>query len=82
MLFDLIQTIIDGLAVTLSAILKLLPQSPFNGLTAVMLDSDMLGYLAYLIPIQQIVVTLEMWCLAVGMYYLYMIPMRWAKSIE
>lgn len=82
MLLNLLQSIIDGLAALLQGIIGLLPQSPFNGITALTLENDVLRHLAYLLPMPQIISTLEAWAVAVGIYYLYMIPMRWAKAVE
>ena len=82
MLLKLFQGIIDGLASLLHGLSGLLPQSPFDGLAALTLENDVLQGLAYLLPLPQILSTLEAWAIAVGIYYLYMIPMRWAKAVE
>lgn len=82
MLLKFLQGTLDALAALLRGIVGLLPQSPFNGLSQLVLENDVLQHLAYLLPMPQIVSTLEAWALAVGIYYLYMIPMRWAKAVE
>ena len=82
MLLKLFQGIIDGLAAGLQVIINVLPQSPFDGLAALTLENEVLEGLAYLLPLPQILSTLEAWAVAVGIYYLYMIPMRWAKAVE
>lgn len=79
MLTTAAQAIINGLAALLSVIAHALPGSPFQGLTALALDSKWLGYLAYIVPVGAIVSTLEAWLVCIGVYYLYMVVMRWVK---
>lgn len=82
MLLILLQSIIDGFASIVTKIVSILPSSPFSGLYSLTMDSKWFGLLAYIIPIQPILSLLTAWILAVGVFYLYMILMRWAKAIE
>lgn len=82
MLLSLLQGIIDGLVTALKGIVSVLPGSPFNGLSAVSIDSKWLGYLCYLVPVPQMVALLEAWGVAVGTFYVFMVGMRWIKAIE
>lgn len=82
MLLVLLQSILDGFAVLLSAIVAILPSSPFQGIYNITIDSDTFGYVCYFLPIPQMVSLLETWGTAVLVYYAYMIPMRWVKAVE
>lgn len=59
-----------------------LPTSPFRKAI------DLLGNIPYIeeinwfIPIEETVLILEWWGLAIGVYYGYMIVLRWVKAIE
>ena len=81
MLLKLFQGIIDGLASLLGTIINVLPGSPFNGLKAVVMDSKLFRYLAYVIPVPQIIALLEAWLVAIAVYYLYMAVLRWSKAV-
>jgi uncharacterized protein (DUF486 family) len=82
MLLSLCQSVIDGLVAMLQGIANILPGSPFNGLSAMTLDSKWFGYLCYIVPVPQIIALLESWGVAVGLFYVYMIVLRWIKAIE
>ena len=82
MLLTLLQSIIDGFAGLLSNIILVLPNSPFNGLKAMTIDSQWFGRLCYIVPVPQIISLLEAWGVAVGAFYLYMVILRWIKAIE
>lgn len=82
MLLSLLQSIIDGFASLLSTVVLVLPNSPFNGLSAMVLDSTWFGYLCYIVPVPQILALLEAWGVSVGLFYVYMIILRWVKAIE
>jgi hypothetical protein len=41
-----------------------------------------LGYINYFIPIQEMLVLLGTWVLAINGYYIYSIVLRWAKAIS
>ena len=79
MLTTAVQAIINGLAALLTVIVNALPGSPFQGLTALTIDNKWLRYLAYVVPVGAIVSTMEAWLVCIGVYYLYMVVMRWAK---
>lgn len=82
MLLTLLQSIIDGFATLLGAIVSILPSSPFSGLQGIAIDSKWLGYACYFLPIPQILSLLQAWGFAVLVYYGYMIPMRWIKALD
>lgn len=65
----------------LAYVVNLLPNSPFE-----MLDNSpiapYLSTLNYFVPIREIILILETWLVAIGLYYLYMIALRWIKAIS
>lgn len=73
--------IIKGMATALGAVVNILPNSPFQAIdnTAV---GEFLGSLAWIIPIPQIIAILQAWVVAVGIYYLVQVILRWVKAIE
>lgn len=73
--------IISGLGLVVSAILQLLPDSPFLFL----MDSPVGQYASYInwiLPIRECIATLELWISAIIVYYCYQAVLRWAKAIE
>jgi hypothetical protein len=73
--------ILDGVAAIGNGLVWLLPTSPFTGIQN-QLDSDILGYINYFIPIDAMLSVGSAWLLAIGMYYVYMVVLRWAKAIR
>ena len=72
---------ISALGLVVSAVLQLLPDSPF----LFVMDSPVGQYAAYLnwvLPIRECIGTLELWISAIIVYYCYQAVLRWAKAIE
>lgn len=68
----------------IASILQLLPESPF-----VVLDNlsqtefyEWIQYLNWFIPINTFISILEAWLVAIGIYYIYQIVLRWVKAIQ
>ena len=53
----------------LTAVLSLLPSSPFVGFNYLIEQIPFIGYLNWFIPIPQIIVILESWLVVVAVYY-------------
>ena len=66
----------------LNFITSVLPDSPFKMLQANEQIQSVLGYLNYFIPIDFCIATLQTWLVAVGIFYLYQVILRWANAIE
>ena len=81
MLLELFQSIIDGFADILALIVGLLPPSPFLAVESVMIDSELLSFIAWLVPFPQIIALLTAWGAAIMVYYVYMVIARWIKLI-
>ncbi len=77
----MLQALINGLGDMFVSIANVLPTSPFKSFNELTLDSELLSALAWIIPFPQIVSTLEAWTTAVGLFYVYMIILRWVKAI-
>lgn len=82
MLLDLLQNVVDGFAVILDKIVGILPQSPFAGFYNLSIENEYLAMLSWFVPIREIIATCEAWLVAVGVFYLYMVVLRWVKAIE
>ena len=46
------------------------------------LKFEFLGYINWIIPVDNIIAIGELWLVSVGIYYIYSIAMRWVKMIE
>lgn len=66
----------------LHAVLSVLPQSPFASFIDALSSIPYLGYLNYFIPIGSFIAIGQSWLVAVGLFYLYSIIMRWIRMIQ
>ena len=82
MITNLLQSIINGLGDFGRELVSALPGSPFQAINAVMIDNKLLSYISWVIPVQQILSLLQLWTVAIGVYYLCMLVMRWVKMIS
>lgn len=78
-----INALIRGLGEVLSLVFYLLPNSPFQKyIIQNSFIKNYVGYINYFVPVAEILVVLEAWCLAIGVYYILQIVLRWLKAIE
>lgn len=80
-LFVVLQTILDILGNLLSFLFSVFPPSPFR----LVLDStysDFLAQINFFIPFYELIVIMEAWLVAIGVFYLYSVIARWVKAIE
>lgn len=63
-------------------LLELLPKSPITFLEADNKIKTILSYVNYFIPISAMISMLEVWIIAVAVYYGFQLILRWAKMIE
>jgi hypothetical protein len=80
-LISFINKLISGLSLALSSIVSLLPDSPFKDIN-VSLDSNLLGYLNWMFPIDDMLSVLTLWVSSILIYYVYSIVLRWVKAIQ
>jgi hypothetical protein len=80
---NLINALIRGLGAVLGIAFGMLPESPFQ---KYLLQNDMIkqyvGYINYFVPVAEMLVVLEAWCFAIGVYYIIQIVLRWLNAIE
>lgn len=82
---DILKNIWDFLGNALETILDFavsaLPPSPFQ-----MIDNSVvapyLGYFNWVFPINEVLATMEVWLVAIGLFYAVQALLRWTKSIE
>lgn len=63
-------------------VLKLLPTSPFTSFIEACGNLPYLGWLNWFIPVGQMIAIGEAWLIAIGLFYLYSIVLRWIRAIE
>lgn len=73
--------ITDKLSYVLQTVLILLPDSPFVMLARDADIMNVLGWLNWFIPVSQIIAIMETWLVAVAIFYIYQLILRWAKAI-
>lgn len=66
----------------LGVVLDVLPTSPFTSYIEALNSLPYLQYLNWFVPVGQIIAVGELWLVAVGLFYLYSIVMRWIRAIE
>ena len=82
MLTSFVQGILNVLSGFLSLIVSVLPGSPFDGIYTLVIDNELLSFLAWIIPFPQILSLLTAWGTAVGVWYLWIVIARWVKMVE
>lgn len=65
----------------IDSILQLLPKDPFQPYIHSIANSRAVGWLNWFIPVGAIESIVTAWLLAIALYYVYMLIMRWAKLI-
>ena len=63
-------------------VLKLLPTSPFTSFIEACGNLPYLSWLNWFIPVGQMIAIGEAWLIAIGLFYLYSIVLRWIRAIE
>lgn len=77
----IINFLISCIGKILNVIFSILPPSPFN-----IIDNspiaEYLGYINYFVPFDEAINILQVWIVAVGIYYIYQVALRWIKAIN
>lgn len=63
-------------------VLALLPTSPFTSFIQACSDIPYLGWLNWFIPVGQMIAVGEAWLVAIGLFYMYSIVLRWIRAIS
>lgn len=75
----------DGLKDVLKKIMEwvimLLPDSPFTMLNNSAV-AEYLPYFNWVFPVSEIIATMQVWCSAITVFYIYQAYLRWVKAIE
>lgn len=80
---NLINNLIAGLGKVVQIVFFMLPNSPFQKyIVQNSVIKSYVGYINYFVPIAEMLIVLEAWCLAIGVYYIIQIVLRWLKAIE
>lgn len=76
-MIDLFNGLISDFGTVLTAILALLPTSPFQWAVGAL--GPYLGWLNFFLPFNAIVAEIPVWLTAVALWYAYRIVLRWIK---
>lgn len=71
----------DFLIDTINVFLALLPDCPFEKYISDIGDNDLLKYVNWIIPVGDFVIIGSSWLVAIGVFYLYQVILRWLKVI-
>lgn len=85
LLVYVLNTIVYLLAQVLKVVMSILPTSPFVNFSTNTLNSNVfeyLRYLAWLLPIKQMLLIVSAWLGAMLIYYFQSAIMRWIKLIQ
>ena len=61
---------------------SVLPTSPFRPLINRFADLPALGWINWFVPVGEAVAVSAAWLVAIGLFYLYSIALRWLKAID
>ena len=65
----------------LNWVLNLLPTSPFTSFIKACSDIPYLGWLNWFLPVGQCIAIAEAWLVAIGVFYMYSVILRWVRAI-
>lgn len=61
--------------------MTLLPDSPFKAINNLMIDSQLLAFLNWVIPIDTVIIILSLWIPTLFIMYLIRIALKWVKAL-
>ena len=76
-----VQALLDAIVFVLNAICSLFPPSPFTIATNAGF-ADLIAKINFFVPVYEFVAILELWLVAVGVWYAIVIVARWVKAVE
>lgn len=65
-----------------SMILSVLPHSPVQGYLASFANLPYLSWLNWFFPVFACITVAEAWLVAIGLFYIYQVILRWVKVID
>ena len=63
-------------------VLSVLPTSPFTKYVDALQSIPYLNYLNWFVPVGTFIAIGQAWLVSVGLFYVYMIILRWIRAIE
>jgi hypothetical protein len=79
-MWTLLAELTDWLKSAIAFLINLLPDSPFTAINHSVI-SEYLPYLNWFIPFNQILAILQLWLVAVGVFYIYKVILKWIKML-
>jgi len=67
--------------VVIIAVIGVLPDSPFTMISNSAIG-EYIGYINWILPLQQIVAILQVWVVAIAIFYIYQAILRWVKAVN
>lgn len=65
-----------------AGLMEIIPHSPFQQYIKLISVSEYIGYINWFIPVHAILIIINTWLVAIGVYYSYMIIARWIKLLD
>lgn len=78
----MIDSVLDVISKFLSWVIHLLPTSPFTAFIDSLGDIPYLGWFNWFVPVGSMIAVGEAWLVAIGLFYLYSVVLRWVKAID
>lgn len=63
-------------------LVSFLPRSPFRQIIDRLGDVPYIDTISWFVPIDEIILLLIYWTTAIGLFYVYMIVLRWIKALD
>jgi hypothetical protein len=80
-IFYVINKVLELVGALISVLYALLPTSPFSILQQSQFNT-LISQINYFLPIYEFVAIMELWLIAIAIFYLYSIFARWIKAIQ
>ncbi len=72
----------DGFSSLADKIIEILPKSPIYFVNSIPAVKEVLGYLNWFFPIDSMLALTETWLIAIIVYYIVQVILRWVKVVE
>lgn len=66
---------------TINVFLALLPDCPFESYISATKHNEILKYVNWFIPVSDFIAIGQAWLIAIGVFYLYQVVLRWLKVV-
>lgn len=81
LLVKFVNFLISSLGQLLGILFSILPNSPFRHISN-MEVSDYIKGLMWIVPIGQMLSIFQLWLVAIAIYYVTMVLLRWVKALD